>query len=129
MEQQSGFAPPNERDRRVKAYKESFDCGDLKDPVINGRAINKMNGKEVRARIKHLYTLEKDTIISDERWTRDKSEQALLDIIGDFETKHGDRLKAIDTLNKMRGIGTPEVEQVETDDSVAIFFKKFKSET
>jgi hypothetical protein len=118
----------NKRARRIKAYRIVFpETYANTDGVCNSRAVNLLSRKPVRERIAALYEENGTSVESEFTWTRDKSEDLLVDIAYDSNAKTADRLKAVSELNKMRGIDAPKEVEVETkDDSVDAFFAKFK---
>lgn len=114
----------NKKARRVKAYRFSFpETYDAGDGVINSRACTLLRGKSVSSRIKYLYEQDGSSIENEFNWTRSKSEDVLLSIIYNDESKQADKLKAIQQLNAMRGIDAPVVKKEEGEqDTVAQFF-------
>lgn len=114
--------------RKVEAYKFAFP--DSKDEVfhkLSSRATNLLRNENVIERLRYLYEQMGTGIENEVKWTRSKAEDALLEIIlGQEKTEN--KMKAIDMLNKLRGIGAPVVEEDEEKniDSVQIFFNKLK---
>lgn len=114
--------------RRIEAYKVAYP--EAKDELynkINSRASNLLRNENVVARLEYLYEENGSGIENKIRWTRGKAEDELLDIVlGDDKTEI--KLKAIDMLNKMRGISAPEEkkEEIVEESSVEKFFSKLR---
>ncbi len=114
----------HKRTRRIKAYRFAYpDAKAKSDSIINDRAVAVLKLKTVVDRMRFLYSEIGSSIEAEVNWTASKSEDALLAIVFDEETKSADKLKAIQQLNMMRGIDKPQIEKEEDGkDTVEEFF-------
>jgi len=115
----------NKKARRVKAYRFSFpETYNDPDGTINSRACTLLRGKNVSSRIKYLYEQDGSSVENEFNWTRSKSEDVLLSMIYNEESKDADRLKAVNQLNTMRGIDSVIVKKEDGEiDTVSKFFR------
>jgi len=114
----------NKKARRIKAYRASFpEAYGVNDSLINSRATTLLKNRNVSERIKFLYEEEGTSVENEYTWTRSKSEDVLVSIVYNEESKDGDRIKAVNQLNVMRGIDSPvEKDKGKEEDSVSTFF-------
>jgi len=95
----------------------------VNDSLINSRATTLLKNRNVSERIKFLYEEEGTSVENEYTWTRSKSEDVLVSIVYNEESKDGDRIKAVNQLNVMRGIDSPvEKDKEKEEDSVSTFF-------
>ena len=57
----------------------------------------------VIARVKEL----REELANKSLWTREQSVAVLIDVIGDGESKGGDKISAVKVLNEMQGFNAP----------------------
>lgn len=123
----------NDKARRISAYKFSFpEAKTDGDGQINGRAVTLMKRTDVKGRLEYLYEEHGSGVEHKYRWTKAKSENALVELVFSDGVKIGDRLKAMDMLNKMNGLDIPKVKENEDGkgkDTVNAFFDKFRGKT
>lgn len=114
--------------RRIEAYKRAYPGSiDETNSVLNTRAVALLRLEHVSARLKYLYEQNGAGIEAEVKWTKDKAEDVLIDIIfGNEKTEN--KLKALTELNKLRGIEAPkkEVEEEKQISTVESFFNKLK---
>lgn len=118
----------NKRRRRIEAYRICYpDSYNETDGVLNGRATTLLRNERVSERIAFLYEERGTSLEAKVSWSRMKAEDSLLDIIGNEDSKDSDRIKAIECLNKMRGIDAAVIEeQTQEKDSVDDYFARLK---
>ncbi|MEG0151567.1 MAG: hypothetical protein RR744_00110 [Cellulosilyticaceae bacterium] len=121
----------NDKQRRIQAYRLAYPetTVGVADHVINTRATTLMRRRDIRDRIAFLYEEEGTSVENQYRWTRGKAEKVLVSIATSDNEKTSDIIKAVDTLNKMRGIDAPEVleeEEEDDGDTIDAFFNKFR---
>lgn len=123
----------NDKARRIKAYKVSFpEAKSDDDGQVNGRASTLMKRADVKGRLEHLYEEHGSGVENKYRWTKAKSENALVELVFGDGVKIGDRLKAMDMLNKMNGLDVPKLKEEDSSkgkDTVESFFDKFRGKT
>lgn len=116
----------NKKARRISAYRSSFPENDnTSDSILDGRAKTILKRPDVSERIEYLFSLEDTGVENHMNWTRSKAEDYLLEIINDEDAKAGDRIKAITTLNVMRGVSEPSKDEGVKGDPISEFLKKF----
>lgn len=118
----------NKTARRVMAYRLSFpETIKDSDSIVNSRATSLLSKNDIIDRISFIYEQEGTSVEAKFAWTKNKSEEALMEIVFCEDTKDGDKIKAIQELNKMRGIEKPlELIEENNNDEVDSFFDKIK---
>lgn len=121
----------NDKQRRIRAYRLTYPetTSGILDHVVNTRATALMRRNDIKERIAFLYEEEGTSVENQFRWTRGKAEKVLVDIATSENEKTSDIIKAVDALNKMRGIDVPVI--IDEDDSgdedtIDTFFNKFR---
>ncbi len=91
---------------QADAYRSAYSAKRMSDKTIHETASRLMADPKVSARVKELRDkLSKETIMSAQ-----KRLEWLTDTINDKEVSIGDKLKAVDIMNKMQGEYTQKVE-------------------
>lgn len=115
--------------RRIEAYKRAYpNAVNYKPSEVNSKAMGLLRDERIAKRLEYLYEENCSGVENAVKWTKTRSEDALLDIITSPETKNADKLKAIDMLNTLRDIKPVEKPKEDIIDSVTAFFNKLKAE-
>lgn len=113
--------------RRILAYKFAFpDSRDDSEGKINSRASKLIKNEDISSRLSFLYEENGTGVENQYKWTQNKAEEVLLEIIyGEEKTEN--KLKALDMINKLREIGVKKEEEPEKKvNTVEAFFNKLK---
>lgn len=92
----------NEHLKRETAYREAFNYEGENGLNLATRLFKK---DKVRYRVEHLLNHGIDLFSNQNKWGKEKAEDFLLNIITDNRTKAGEKIKAIEVLNTLSGIG------------------------
>ena len=116
---------PQMRERTICAYRKAYPSArDMYPADVNVKAIALLRKEEVAQRLAYLYEQECSGVEEEVKWTKNKAEDALLNIIFSPDVKDGDKLKAISMMNELRSIGEVKDDSEKTLDTVQIFFNK-----
>ncbi len=116
---------PQMRERRICAYRHAYpNAGEMYPSDVNVKAIALLRKNEVAERLAYLYEQECSGVESEVKWTKNRAEDELLNMIFSPDIKDGDKLKAIGMLNELRSIGAIQDKKEEVLDTVQIFFNK-----
>ena len=88
------------------AYRSAYNTKGMSDKTINEKASRLASQDKVRARIQEL----RDTLVSPKIMSAQKRLEWLTRLIENEEETTGDKLKAIDIMNKMQGEYVQKVE-------------------
>lgn len=116
---------PQLRERRICAYRKAYpSASDMYPADVNVKAIALLRKEEVADRLAYLYEQECSGVEAEFKWTKNKAEDELMNMIFSPDIKDGDKLKAISMLNELRNIGEVKEDKEKALDTVAIFFDK-----
>ena len=85
------------------AYRSAYNAGKMKSETVNSKAYELSKNGEVAARVAEL----REALANKSLWTREQSVAVLVDVIGDGESKGGDKISAVKVLNEMQGFNAP----------------------
>jgi len=116
----------NKRQRKILAYRHAFKetCTGKPDYYVLQLATQLLTKENVKDRMIYLQSINGVEEELDFDWNKSKAEEVLLEIIYDEKAKMADRLKAIDQLNKMKGMDKRVMQEEEASDSVADFMNR-----
>jgi len=101
---------------QTEAYKEAYNCDNMKDSTIHNNAYMLMQRSEIKERIKELrQSLEAVSV-----WNRADSVKALISILQDEKTKPNEKIQAIKELNTMHGYNQPSERETPKQESLKI---------
>lgn len=107
------------KEKRKKSYKKAYPTYKGKDSDTMAKRV--LRNEKVIQRIDFLTKDEEAGIENTIKWTKDKAENTLIDLILNSD-KDADKLNALKELNKIRKIG---VEEKGNDDITVRFIKEF----
>lgn len=85
------------------AYRAAYSAGNMKPDVVNVKASQLASGGKVKVRVKEL----REELANKSLWTREQSVAVLVEVIGDLESRGGDKISAVKVLNEMQGFNAP----------------------
>ncbi len=90
---------------KTEAYRRAFNVGrDTKSETVSRAATRLFSLSKVRARIKQLQDAQTKELTQDNKASREEILGAIIKMAYDVELKPADRLRALQTLGKVRGI-------------------------
>ncbi len=89
---------------QADAYRSAYDAEKMKPETIQSKASVLMAHGMVRARVQELQA----ELANKSLWTREQSVKVLVGVIGDGESRAGDKISAVKVLNDMQGFNAPE---------------------
>ena len=103
---------------QIDAYKEAYNCNNMKNATISNNAYMLMQKGEIIARIKELrQNLEAVSV-----WGRIDSVNALITILQDERTKPNEKIQAIKELNSMHGYNQPSERDTAQRETIEIIW-------
>lgn len=91
------------------AYRSAYNAGRMKAETIQSKASILMSNGMLRARVTEL----REALASKSLWTREQSVAVLVDVIGDGESRGGDKISAVKVLNEMQGFNAPIKQEID----------------
>lgn len=85
------------------AYRSAYSAEKMKAETVNSKAYELSKNGEVTARLKEL----REALANKSLWTREQSVAVLVEVIGDSESRGGDKISAVKVLNDMQGFNAP----------------------
>lgn len=85
------------------AYRSAYNAGKMKPDVVNVKASQLASDGKVAVRLQEL----KAELANKSLWTREQSVAVLIDVIGDGDSKAGDKINSVKVLNEMQGFNAP----------------------
>lgn len=115
-----------DRARRIQAYRNVYDSArDMRQSDVNVKAVALLRKNEVSERLAFLYEQECSGVESEVKWSKNKAEECLLNILYSPDTKPSDALKAISMMNELRQLGQfAEKKDNSIVDTVQEFFNR-----
>lgn len=111
--------------KKISAYKTAYQPSELAPSIIEQRANAILHSYDVQRRLEALLTTHESSVESKYKWIKSNSEDKLVRMINDSETKDADRLKAIQLLNDLKGIKGPvELVEHKENDALTRFLNK-----
>lgn len=118
----------NKSYKKLEAYKYGYEPDlNLPESTLQHRANVTFDKHSIQLRLTHLLEEYDSLIESKYKWIKENSENELISIIVNRDTKDADRLKAIQMLNELRGIKAKEEVKVEKGDPLTNFVKSLTS--
>jgi len=103
---------------QTEAYKEAYNCDNMKDSTIHNNAYMLMQRSEIKERIKEL----KAKLEAVSLWNRADSVKALISILQDEKTKPNEKIQAIKELNIMHGYNQPSERDTPQRETIEIIW-------
>ena len=88
---------------QADAYRSAYNASAMKAETVQKRASELMRNGVIAGRVAEL----KDELAEKALWTREQSVAVLVGVIGDGESRAGDKISAVKVLNDMQGFNAP----------------------
>ncbi len=88
---------------QADAYRSAYNASAMKAETVQKRASELMRNGVIAGRVAEL----KDELAEKALWTREQSVAVLVCVIGDGESRAGDKISAVKVLNDMQGFNAP----------------------
>lgn len=88
---------------QADAYRAAYSCAASKSETVQKRASELMSDRAVSGRVAELRA----SLAAKALWTREDSVRTLIEVLGDAEARHSDKIAATKVLNEMHGFNAP----------------------
>ena len=85
------------------AYRSAYNAGGMKSAVIDVKACELAKNGKVAVRLAELQA----ELANKALWTREQSVAVLVGVIGESDSRAGDKISAVKVLNDMQGFNAP----------------------
>ncbi len=100
------------------AYRSAYDAGKMKPDVVNVKASQLASDGKVTVRLTEL----REELANKSLWTREQSVAVLVDVIGEGDSRAGDKISAVKVLNEMQGFNAPTKLEVSGKFNINVHF-------